>query len=213
MTAVVDSPTLPSLIAAIDQANSPEQLMGAVQSLVATQDQAAIPVLIKVLGYNNPGAAVLAVEGLVQMGDRAVLPLLESLDDYNYGARAYGIRALAAIADPRALEVLLSSAETDFAPSVRRAATKGLGQLKWEQLPPDQIQPAQNRALQSLTTIALDGDWSLRYAAIVGLEAIAAAANEYCETVLAILQKIAAQETDRAVIARAQWAIAQLTSA
>jgi len=38
---------------------------------------------------------------------------------YNYGARAYSIRALAAIADPCALDVLVTAAATDFAPSVR----------------------------------------------------------------------------------------------
>lgn len=58
------------LIDAIDQADSPERLVGAVQALAAAQQEAGIPTLIRALGFNNPGAAAIAVRGLVQMGDR-----------------------------------------------------------------------------------------------------------------------------------------------
>lgn len=158
------------LIAAIAQADSSTRLIDAVRALTLTHSAASIPTLIQVLGYNNPGAAVTALRGLVQLGEVAVQPLLDQLDGYNYGARAYSIRALAAIADPRALETLLEAAETDFAPSVRRAATKGLGCLRWHQLPVEQIADAQARALKTLLLVSHDPDWAIRYAAVVGLQ-------------------------------------------
>jgi phycocyanobilin lyase beta subunit len=101
---VTNSADAVELIQSVEQADSPARLVAAVRSLAAAKLEAGIPTLITILGYNNPEAAVVALEGLVQLGDVAVLPLLEQLDDYNYGARAYSFRALAAIADPQALE-------------------------------------------------------------------------------------------------------------
>jgi phycocyanobilin lyase subunit beta len=207
---VTDTQSLQTLVDAIEQADSPERLIGAVQALAAARLEAGIPTLIKALGYNNPGAAMVAVRGLVQMGEAAVMPLLTLMDDYNYGARAYAIRALAAIADPRALDVLLVTAETDFAPSVRRAATKGLGLMRWLQLPPEEVVIAQQKALASLLTISQDDDWSLRYAAIVGLQGLALAAQPLTAQITAHLQQMVDTETDLAVRSRALWAIATL---
>lgn len=171
---VVTTPNAVELVQAIEQADSPARLVSAVKALADARLPAGIPALITALGYNNPEAAMAAVTGLVQLGDLAVPLLLEKLDDYNYGARAYSFRALAAIADPRALEVLCETAETDFAPSVRRAAIKGLGGLRWSQLPPEQQQMAQTQALNSLLRVSEDSDWAIRYAAVVGLQALAA---------------------------------------
>lgn len=161
------------LIQAVEQASEPAQLVAAVQALVALKDKSAISTLIAVLGYNNPTAAIAAVAGLIELGTDSVQPLMEQLDEYNYGARAYSIRALAAIGDPRALELFLESAATDFAPSVRRSAAKGLGTLHWQKLNPEQVYPARQKAMQTLLSMASDGDWSIRYAAIVGLQALA----------------------------------------
>lgn len=209
---MTDTQSLQTLVDAIEQADSPERLIGAVQALAAARLEAGIPTLIKALGYNNPGAAMVAVRGLVQMGEAAVMPLLTLMDDYNYGARAYAIRALAAIADPRALDVLLVTAETDFAPSVRRAATKGLGLMRWLQLPLDRVAMAQQKALASLLTISQDDDWSLRYAAIVGLQGLALAAQPLTAQIAAHLQQMVDTETDLAVRSRALWAIATLAN-
>jgi phycocyanobilin lyase subunit beta len=161
------------LIRAVADADSSARLVAAVQQLAAAKDEAAIPTLIAVFGYNNPAAALTAVAGLIELGQVAVPFLLEQIDDYNYGARAYSIRALSAIADPRALDVLLDAAATDFAPSVRRAAAKGLGNLRWHQLDAQQRTSAQAKALQTLLFISQDSDWSIRYAAIVGLQGLA----------------------------------------
>lgn len=207
-SAASPSPTPEALIAAVEQADSPERLLAAVQRLAASPSEVSIPTLIRVLGYNNAGAASLAMQGLVQLGAAAVAPLLDQLDDYNYGARAWAIRALVAIRDPRALEVLLSAAAADFAPSVRRAATKGLGTLLWQQLPDHQRWQAQARTLETLLTIAQDSDWSLRYAAIVGLQglALALAPSRECNRIQQQLQQMTT-DTDRAVLARARYAL------
>lgn len=161
------------LIRAVAEADSPALMVAAVQKLAAAKDAAAISTLIAVFGYNNPSAAVAAVAGLTELGEVAVPQLLTQIDDYNYGARAYSIRALAAIADPRALDILLAAAATDFAPSVRRAAAKGLGTLCWHKLDIAERHIAQNRALETLLSISQDSDWSIRYAAIAGLQTLA----------------------------------------
>jgi phycocyanobilin lyase beta subunit len=190
------------LIQAVEQAKSDDSLVEAVQALAASQSEDGISTLIATLGYNNPKAAIAAIEGLVKLGKAAVQPLLEQLDDYNYGARAYSIRALAAIADPRALEVLVSAAATDFAPSVRRAAAKGLGNLHWHQLEPEQIASAQKKALETLLQISHDADWAIRYAAIVGLQALARSATCMIEPIQHRFEQMLASEDDQAVRSR-----------
>ncbi|MER3432803.1 MAG: phycocyanobilin lyase [Leptolyngbya sp. ERB_1_1] len=168
-------PRIQPLIQAINQADSPVRLIAAVRTLANERSPDGIPTLIQVLGYNNPGAAVTAMNGLIQLGDVAVPALIEQLDGYDYGARAYSIRALAAIAHPQALDTLIEAAEMDFAPSVRRAATKGIGSLRWDLMPAEQTSEAQAKVLNTLVLVSHDEDWAIRYAAIVGLEAVAIA--------------------------------------
>lgn len=71
------------------------------------------------------------------------------------------------------MDVLVPAAATDFAPSVRRAAAKGLGRLDWRKLGEEERSHSQALALQTLLAILDDSDWSIRYAAVVGLEALA----------------------------------------
>ncbi|MDP8963278.1 MAG: HEAT repeat domain-containing protein [Cyanobacteriota bacterium] len=199
---MTDSARVQELIQAVEQANSDERLLESVQALAACRSEAAIPMLIAVLGYNNPGAAVTAVEGLIALGASAVMPLLEQLDEYNYGARAYSIRALAALADPRALDTLVSAATIDFAPSVRRAAAKGLGNLHWHQLPPEEIAQAQTKVLNTLIQVFQDSDWAIRYAAIVGLQALAKSATSTTEPIQNLFEQRLSSEADPAVRSR-----------
>jgi phycocyanobilin lyase beta subunit len=130
------------------------------------------------------------------------MPLLEQLDEYNYGARAYSIRALAALADPRALDTLVSAATIDFAPSVRRAAAKGLGNLHWHQLPPEEIAQAQTKVLNTLIQVFQDSDWAIRYAAIVGLQALAKSATSTTEPIQNLFEQMLSSEADQAVRSR-----------
>lgn len=201
-----------TLIQAVEQANSDLSLVEAVRNLAACQQAQAIPTLIAVLGYNNPEAAMVAVNGLIALGEAAVIPLEEQLDDYNYGARAYSIRTLATIADPRALDTLATAAATDFAPSVRRAAAKGLGSLQWHNLPPEQVNQAQTKVLETLRQISQDSDWAIRYAAVVGLQALAVSAASLTQVIQIQLKQMLPQETDAAVrsrVLRAQQVLQQ----
>ncbi|ASC70691.1 Phycocyanobilin lyase subunit beta [Halomicronema hongdechloris C2206] len=212
------SEDLSTLIAAVEQADSATALVGAVRALAMAEHVEAIPTLIEVLGYNNPGAAVAAVDGLVRLDQAAVPALLAHLDGYNYGARAWAIRALALIGDPRALGVLVEAASQDFALSVRRAAAKGLGSLRWQELPPEQIAPAQTQAFNILLQGCNDPEWVVRYAAIVGLQCLATDLGtpdlplSPVKKLQQQLQHLSRQDESPAVQARAQLALDHLTS-
>jgi phycocyanobilin lyase beta subunit len=201
------------LIRAVDEADSAAGLVAAVYQLAAARDEAAIPTLIRVLGFNNPGAAVAAVDGLIRLGDRAVPVLLEQLDGYNYGARAWAIRAIAGIGDPRALAVLLEAAQSDFALSVRRAAARGLGILRWHILSPEQVQSAQTQVLDVLMRVSSDPEWVVRYAAVVSLQALAIAYSQAQidnQPIIQHLHERFISEDTVVVRTRIQWALAQL---
>ncbi|MBD2250924.1 HEAT repeat domain-containing protein [Nostoc parmelioides] len=189
------------LINGVALADTPEKLVKAVQELAAAKDVAAIPTLIAVFGYNNPTAAAIASTALVQLGEAAVPQLLTQIDDYNYGARAYSIRTLAAIADPRALDVLIDAAATDFAPSVRRAAAKGLGNLHWHKLEFPDNQTAPKKALETLLLISQDAEWSIRYAAIVGLQGLVNI-PDLQQPIHTRLKEMLVTDTEKAVRAR-----------
>ena len=166
--------SLSQLIKAVEEADSSKKLLEAVQDLANARLQGAIPTLIEALSYNNPGAAVAAVDGLTFIGDPAVPALLELLDMHNYTARSWAIRALAGIGDPRGLVTLLGVSTADFAFSVRRAAVKGLGLMKWHWFPDDLREIAQEEALEALLfVVQQDDEWVVRYAAVVGLESLA----------------------------------------
>lgn len=194
------------LIHAVDAADSSQKLIDAVKILANSRLLAAVPKLIAALNYNNPGVAVAAVDGLIQIGKPAVTPLLELLDDYNYGARAWALRALSGIGDPRAFDLLLDTAKNDFALSVRRAAARGLGALHWEEMPIAIRPKAQSDALNVLVQVCEDPEWVVRYAAIVGLEALALAAlpsqPQFSQLVLNHLGCIAQTEVELGVRAR-----------
>lgn len=202
-----------SLIRAVEAADSPALLFKAVCHLADARLEPAIPTLIAALGYNNPGVAVIAVNGLIALGEPAVVPLLELLDGYNYGARAWAIRALAGLGDPRALDTLLDAAHNDFALSVRRAATRGLGTLHWYKMLPDQIEPAQQNVLRVLLEVTEDTEWVVRYAAVTALQKLAADSITAPELRLRISQHFEhclQQEQTPAIVARIWLAQHQL---
>lgn len=195
---------------AVTAATSAEDLTAAVAALAAQRDVAAIPTLIEVLRYNNPAAAQVAVDGLIQLGDAVVEPLLAQLDNYNYGARAYQVRVLGAIGHPAALEVLLGAAQSDFAPSVRRSATKALGTLRWHLIEEEQERRlGLERVLQVLQRNAEAADWAVRYAVIVALEQLChqPAAAVIRPSVIALLTTLGDRDPDTVVRSRGQLAL------
>ena len=166
-----------ALVEAVQRADSALGLLQATQALAASAHPDGATCLVEVLGFNNPGAAVAAVDGLIAIGVPAVDTILTNIDGYNYGARAWAVRALAGIGDVRGLEVLEDALGKDIGPSVRRAAARGLGQLQLDQLPPPQRRATAERCLQALVEGCRDGEWVVRYAVVVGLESLAPAVH------------------------------------
>jgi phycocyanobilin lyase subunit beta len=203
---MTDPDLLQSLLQAIAEADSATRMVEAVERLSEARLEIAIPHLITVLGYNNPGAAVAAVSGLIELGKPAVDPLLELLDGYNYGARAWGLRALAGIGDPRALDLLLDAAANDFALSVRRAAARGLGTIHWDELPVAEAAPAQLKVTEVLSIVAQDDEWVVRYAAITGLQELAIASiitnPDLTRQILTHFDRLVEADANLAVVAR-----------
>jgi phycocyanobilin lyase subunit beta len=201
-----DPDLLKTLLSAIAEAASSTQMVEAVEKLTEARLEAAVPNLITVLGYNNPGAAVAAVEGLIAIGKPAVTPLLELLDGYNYGARAWALRALAGIGDPQALDLLLDAAKNDFALSVRRAAARGLGTIHWDELAVELIESAQAKVIEVLLTVSQDHEWVVRYAAITGLQELAIASTiaspDLTRQILGHFDRLVDSDDNLAVIAR-----------
>jgi phycocyanobilin lyase subunit beta len=203
---MTDPDLFTTLLEAIAEADSSARMVDAVEKLSEARLEAAVPNLITVLGYNNPGAAVAAVEGLISIGKPAVQPLLELLDGYNYGARAWGLRALAGIGDPQALDLLLDAAANDFALSVRRAAARGLGTIHWDELDVELLAPAQARVIDVLLTVSQDHEWIVRYAAITGLQELAIASTisnpDLTRQILVHFDRLVDIDDNLAVVAR-----------
>lgn len=199
------------LIAAVNSADSADGLLEAVENLAEARSPDAIPILVEVLGYNNPGAAVAAVDGLIAIGEPVVPYLLDNLDDYNYGARAWATRVFAGVGDPRALDLLLRAAAGDFSQSVRRAAAKGLGNIQWSKLEPNKISLARERVLQTLLLASRDGEWVVRYAAVVGLQNLAIALSpkqtELVARITARFNELIDSDPEIVIQARARYAL------
>ena len=210
---------LQTRLEAVETADSAQSLLDAVEALADLKDEAAIDTLIRVLGYNNPGAAVAAVDGLIQIGTPAATALLTQIDGYNYGARAWALRVLAGIGDPRGLDLILETAAEDFSLSVRRAAARGLGAIQWEQIAGDpERRAAQTRARDVLLTVVkTDPEWVVRYGAVVGLQGVGTAAAVYrfddlIGPIEAGLRDRLAHDDTLAIQARAEWALSQLAT-
>jgi phycocyanobilin lyase beta subunit len=200
------------LIQAVAAADSADELLEAVKALAAIRHQAAIPTLIEVLGYNNPGAAVAAVDGLIDLGEIAVSQLLEKLDGYNYGARAWATRVLAGVGDPRALDLLLDAARNDFSLSVRRSAAKGLGNIRWSKVPADEmLSAAQTQVLDTLLQVSHDVEWVVRYGAVVGMQSLfsatAATLPDLERRILERFEQMLEKESELVVRVRVQLAL------
>ncbi|MEM6449439.1 MAG: HEAT repeat domain-containing protein [Cyanobacteria bacterium P01_D01_bin.105] len=202
---------------AVEDADSSQLMIDSVEALAELNDVGAIDMLIRVLGYNNPGAAVAAVDGLIRLGTPAATALLNQIDGYNYGARAWALRVLAGIGDPRGLDLILETAKADFSLSVRRAAARGLGSIQWEKLTEDEQRSGQCKARDILLGVVKeDPEWVVRYAGVVGLQGVADAAKaaRFEDLVAVVLETLGdriTQDDTLAVRARAQLAVNALT--
>jgi phycocyanobilin lyase beta subunit len=87
-----------------------------------------------------------------------------------------------------------------------------LGTLHWHQLQPEEATDAQTKALNTLIQVYKDSDWAIRYAAIVGLQALAKSANSTTEPIQNLFEQRLSSEADTAVRARILMAQKQLKS-
>lgn len=189
---------LKDLLLAVQTAATADSLVDATRDLAAicsdlpanSSDQlTAINCLIELLSANNPGAAVAAVDGLIACKTAAVQPILNNLDEHNYGARAWAVRALAQIGDHRGLAVLQRAIEQDIGPSVRCAAAMGLGRIELAELSPEEKLETMEICLAGLKLGCADGEWIVRYAAVVGLENFSRnSSNSFAQACLRLLQ-------------------------
>jgi len=158
---------LQKAILALDRATTTSELVEATQTICGLKDLEAAPTLIKVLGFNNPAVGAVATQGLIALGRDVVPILVVNLDVGNYGARAWVVRAIATLRDPRGLDLLEHALNADIAPSVRRSATRGLAEMELEG---SNISKDFSRCCEALFKAAADDEWIVRYAAAFGLE-------------------------------------------
>lgn len=147
--------------------DSPTELIAAARSIAAASSShpATLPVLVDMLGFNNPVAANIAVDALSEAGSEAVAPLLSGVAAFNYAVNAYALRALGRIGDPSVLDVCVQCAEKGPIPNVRRAACRALAGLQI-----GSVDDAQRAHSTLVLLVSGEPDWGVRYAAIVGLE-------------------------------------------
>ncbi|HIE25009.1 MAG TPA: HEAT repeat domain-containing protein [Anaerolineales bacterium] len=100
----------------------------------------SIPALIKSLYDSDPMVATLSSNALAKIGESAVLPLLSVLDDNETGKKTLQIksahlgamRALASIADPRAIPAMMTALEENDSVFMKHWAEVGLKELGQE---------------------------------------------------------------------------------
>lgn len=161
-------PSLAARVAYIQRGpDSPTELIAAAEEIAAAASAhpQTLPVLVDMLGFNNPVAANIAVSALADAGDAAIAPLLTGVAAFNYAVNAYALRALARIGDPAVADVCIACARRGPIPNVRRAACRALAALHF------QSTDTARDAFSCLVKLAdAELDWGVRYAAIVALE-------------------------------------------
>lgn len=198
-------------IASVDAARTSAELMQATAALVRCNDLRSIPKLLEVIGFNNPALAGVALSGLVALGPEAAPQILDRLDPKNYGARAWGVRALAEIADGCALDTLVEALGNDIGPSVRRAAAKGLGHLKLMGNP-DEINSQRQRCLQALSHGCQDGEWVVRYSCCASLERLLSTGEAERQAIQCLRDRTGSSERVKVVRLRAALALQRLNA-
>jgi len=169
-------PTLRSQVETIQNGpETPDELISAASDIAAASADsddvrdALMPVLVDMLGYNNPVAARIAIDSLVSTGEASIPVLLTGCGAFNYSVNQYALRALGNIGHPSVHAIVTACAEAGPIPGVRRAACYSLGRLNFTD------KPSAEEAYTLLLKIADgDSDWGVRYAAIAGVEKFAA---------------------------------------
>jgi phycocyanobilin lyase beta subunit len=77
-----------------------------------------------------------------------------------------------------------------------------LGNLHWHQLKTEQVPEAQAKGLEALLQVSQDDEWAIRYAAVVGLQALASSATATTGAIQGRFEQMLASEADSAVRSR-----------
>lgn len=168
----IDLSVLPSRLSSLIQTiqrgpDSPTELISAAYEIsnASKTIPATLPVLVDMLGFNNPVAANIAIDALATAGTPAIPSLLRGVAAFNYSVNAYALRALARIGDPSVMDVALACAVKGPIPNVRRAAVRALGALEYRK------EEEARRAFEDVMRLAdAEPDWGVRYAALAALE-------------------------------------------
>lgn len=212
----IDLTTLPTplskQIQTIQQGpESPTALIEAAEDIAtasATYPE-TLPVLVDMLGFNNPVAARVAIDALVQSGESSVPHLLTGVAAFNYSVNAYALRALARIGDPSVAVVALECAKKGPIPNVRRAACQTLAGLRYKDA------GEASTAWECLVgLVERESDWGVRYAAIVAMERfqeVGRLGDQEVERGLSVVEEVSKDsESDATVRARAYVAYEEM---
>ncbi|GJQ14240.1 hypothetical protein GpartN1_g6031.t1 [Galdieria partita] len=144
---------------------TPRELIETTRRLADYPDNRILPVLVDILGFNNPVAAKIAVKAIVDFGVISKGFLVKATGAFNYAVNAYALKALGLLGCPDTLEVCLHHASQGTVPNVRRAAIIAIGRLR-------HVETELPGVVESLSAFLDQTDWSIRYAAIVSTESL-----------------------------------------
>ena len=123
------------MLAALDD-ESAEVRQCATLGLSVHPDEKAVPALIERLYDSDSMVSLLASNALAKIGEPALLPLLAVLEEKkrlkSKEARLGAMRALATIADPRAIPAMMTALEEDDSIFMKHWAEIGLKELGQE---------------------------------------------------------------------------------
>lgn len=126
--AAIPDTGVPTLLIDLLQDESPGVRQCAALGLRIQPDDRSVPALIAALEDQDLLTASLASDALGTIGEAAVQPLLEFLERGSPAARIEAVRALASIADKRAIPALVKALDEDSA-IIEYWATEGLERM------------------------------------------------------------------------------------
>ncbi|KAK4528409.1 hypothetical protein GAYE_SCF56G6351 [Galdieria yellowstonensis] len=189
---------------------TPRELIETTKKLASYKDERILPVLVDVLGFNNPIAAKIALEAIVNFGVASKKLLVKATGAFNYAVNAYALKALGLLGFPDTFEICSHHALHGTVPNVRRAAIIAMGRLHYEETELPSVWESLSSFLSPKT------DWSIRYTAIVSLESLLLRYELQAHNRKAFIDKIgeiAKSDDDLLVRCRAELALRRVTYA
>jgi len=126
--AAIPDPSVPPVLVVLLEDQNPGVRQCAALGLRIQPDERSVPALVAALEDQDPLTASLACDALGTIGKAAVQPLLEFLEHGSPAARIQAVRALATIADERAIPALVQALDGDSA-FIEYWATAGLERM------------------------------------------------------------------------------------